>query len=116
MGNLTSIIFKNRQHENFYNEYLEKCRYKDVYHKTLVYCLGENRKNLYQSMLLTGKLNRHLQETEEAAQERLETLVKGLLERYPAPDKAVDQMKWAAHMNSLKAMAEESILEDLVYT
>ena len=32
MGNLTSIIFKNRQHENFYNEYLEKCRYKDVYH------------------------------------------------------------------------------------
>ena len=77
--------------------------------------LRENRKNLYQSMLLTGKLNRHLQETEEAAQERLETQVKGLLERYPAPDKAVDQMKWAAHMNSLKAMAEESILEDLVY-
>ena len=43
MGNLTSIIFKNRQHENFYNEYLEKCRYKDVYHRALVYCLGIDR-------------------------------------------------------------------------
>ena len=43
MGNLTSIIFKNRQHENFYNEYLEKRRYKDVYHRALVYCLGIDR-------------------------------------------------------------------------
>ena len=77
--------------------------------------LRENRKNLYQSLLLTGKLNRHLQETETAAQERMEDSMKKLLEKYPAPDKATDQMAWAAHMNSLTAMAEESILTELVY-
>jgi len=34
------IVFMNKQHENFYNECLQKCRYQDVYHKALVYCLG----------------------------------------------------------------------------
>jgi hypothetical protein len=34
------ITFKNKAHEDFYQEYLLKCRYQDVYHKALVYCLG----------------------------------------------------------------------------
>ena len=78
--------------------------------------LKENRKNWYQSMMLTGKLNRHLMETEKAAQERMETLMDGLLMTYPAPDKEADQMKWTAHMNMLTAMAEETVLTDLVYS
>ena len=36
--------------------------------------LKENRKNWYQSMMLTGKLDRHLAETEKAANERMEIL------------------------------------------
>jgi len=36
----STITFKNEEHENFYLEYLAKCRYQDVYHKALVYCLG----------------------------------------------------------------------------
>jgi len=35
-----TITFKNKEHEKFYIEYLPKCRYQDVYHKALVYCLG----------------------------------------------------------------------------
>jgi len=35
-----TITFKNEEHENFYNEYLQKCRYQDAYHQALVYCLG----------------------------------------------------------------------------
>jgi len=35
-----TITFRNEQHEKFYKTYLPKCRYQDVYHKTLVYCLG----------------------------------------------------------------------------
>ena len=35
-----SILFKNEAHRKFYYEYLSKCRYKDVYHAALVYCLG----------------------------------------------------------------------------
>lgn len=35
-----TITFKSVAHKNFYLEYLSQCRYKDVYHKALVYCLG----------------------------------------------------------------------------
>ena len=38
-----TITFKNKEHEKFYMEHLPKCRYQDVYHKTLVYCLGIDR-------------------------------------------------------------------------
>ncbi|MCD7750482.1 MAG: TnpV protein [Lachnospiraceae bacterium] len=78
--------------------------------------LRENHPNWYQSMVLTGKLNRHLAEIEKTAQERLELLMEQLLQKYPAPDKAKDQMAWVGHMNNLKAMAEETILTELVYS
>ena len=35
-----TVTFKNVEHENFYMKYLLKCRYQDVHHKALVYCLG----------------------------------------------------------------------------
>ena len=38
-----TITFRNKEHEKFYSEYLPKCRYQDVYHKALVYCLGIDR-------------------------------------------------------------------------
>ena len=38
-----TITFKNKYHKQFYYEYLQKCRYQDVYHKALVYCLGIDR-------------------------------------------------------------------------
>lgn len=34
------IVFKNESHQKFYEEWIQKCRYQDVYHKALVYCLG----------------------------------------------------------------------------
>lgn len=77
--------------------------------------LKENKRNWYQSMLLTGKLNRHLLEIEKDAEERMDVLMAGLLKQYPAPDKEKDQLAWTAHMNSLQAMAEETILTELVY-
>lgn len=38
-----TITFKNKEHEKFYQKYLSKCRYQDVYYKALVYCLGIDR-------------------------------------------------------------------------
>lgn len=78
--------------------------------------LKEHRSNWYQSMMLTGKLDRHLLEIEKTAQERMEILVAGLQQEHPAPDKEIDPLAWAAHMNMLTAMAEESVLRELVYT
>jgi hypothetical protein len=37
------VIFKSKEHEKFYNEYLQKCQYQDVYHKSLIYCIGIDR-------------------------------------------------------------------------
>ena len=39
-SNSRTITFKSKEHEKFYMEYLKKCRYQDVYHQALVYCLG----------------------------------------------------------------------------
>ncbi len=38
-----TIIFKDKQHKDFYRDFLPKCRYQDEYHRALVYCLGLSR-------------------------------------------------------------------------
>ena len=40
---IRTITFKNKEHRDFYKVNLQKCRYQDVYHKALVYCLGIDR-------------------------------------------------------------------------
>ena len=78
--------------------------------------LKEHKNSLYQSLFLTGKLNSHLEQIEKAAQERMDSQMEKLLEKNPAPDKEADPMAWTAHMNVLMAIAEESILTELVYS
>lgn len=77
--------------------------------------LKEHRSNWYQSMMLTGKLDSHLLEIEKTAQERMEILLARLLQEYPASDKEADPLAWAAHMNTLTVMAEETVLTEVVY-
>ena len=36
------MIFYDNSHKNFYETYLMKCRRQDVYHASLIYCLGIN--------------------------------------------------------------------------
>ena len=43
------ILFKNKEHKNFYSSCLSKCRYQDAYHQALIYCLGmseDTRRNI----------------------------------------------------------------------
>ena len=77
--------------------------------------LKENRKNWYQSMLMSGRLNQHLAQIDEQAENRMEELIESLNEKYPAPNKETEQMAWVAHQNNLTAMAEEIVLKELVY-
>ena len=77
--------------------------------------LRENKKNWYQSMLMSGRLNQHLAQIEEAAESRMEVLLDSLNEKYPAPSKEKDPLTWAAHQNSLTEVAEEIVLKELVY-
>lgn len=50
-----------------------------------------------------------LWEMEQTAENRMQQLMKELLERNPAPDKEKKQMAWVQHMNSMKAQAEEAL-------
>ena len=43
-------------------------------------------------------------------------LMADLLANNPAPDKEQNQMAWVQHMNSLKAQAEELVLNELIYS
>ena len=77
--------------------------------------LRNHRSGTFNTMLIKNTLKKHLIEVDRAARERMSILMDGLLKKNPAPDKAKDQMAWVAHMNGLKHMAEEVILEELVY-
>ena len=80
----------------------------------LVY-LKNQRPVLYHQMLFSGSLWQHLQDVQKTACEWLERTVVGLLDQYPAPDKERAQLFWAAHMNGLKAQAEEVVVREVVY-
>ena len=57
-----------------------------------------------------------LWQMEQTAENRMQQLMKELLERNPAPDKEKNQMAWVQHLNSLQAQAEEMILTELIYS
>ena len=77
--------------------------------------LEQNKPMLFNDMVLTETLFPHLWEVQQTCEERMELLMTDLLEKNPAPDKATQRLAWVAHMNSLKAQAEEIILKELVY-
>ena len=76
--------------------------------------LEQNNPMLLNDMILTESLFPHLWEIEDAANARVELLMKQYLEQNPAPNKETDQLGWARHMSSLKAQAEEVVMTELI--
>lgn len=80
--------------------------------------LKQWRNGLYTGMLLSGKLNQHLEEIDRQASEMMDRLTKqyaqedGLTENL----KAQDQLLWVQRMNECRSKAEESVLTDLIYS
>ena len=78
--------------------------------------LQEQKPILFDDLVLTEQLFPHLYEVQEIAGKRMEVIMTGLLEKNPAPDKEMDAMAWVKHMNLLKAMAEEVVVREIIYT
>ena len=78
--------------------------------------LKEHRSARYQYLLLTGKLNEHLNQADQEAREQVETLMEQMAEKQRVTEelKSQDQMKWARLMNNIKASAEEIVLKNMV--
>ena len=79
--------------------------------------LKEHRSARYQYLLLIGKLNEHLNQTDQEAREQVETLMEQMTEKQGVTEelKAQDQMERVRLMNNIKASAEEIVLKNMIY-
>ena len=80
--------------------------------------LKEHRPILWNRMILSETLFPHLREIDETANRRLEQMMPEMMKSAGVTEslKASDPMKWVQTMNSLKARAEEVILNELIYS
>lgn len=79
--------------------------------------LREHRSLLFNQLLLSGKLMKHLHSIDDTCQERLDLLIPHMkaAEGVTEELKAADQMEWVRRMNSIRSRAEEIVLTELVY-
>ena len=79
--------------------------------------LQEHHEGLCTDLLLSGKLNAHLNEVDDAAHQRMELLTRQMAEAQGVTEnlKAQDQMKWVGAMNNIRNAAEEIVLTELIY-
>ena len=78
--------------------------------------LRKHHGGIYTSLLLSGKLNAHLEEIDRSANEMFDLLMKQYAEREGVTEelKARDQMEWVRRMNNIRARLEEVIISELI--
>ena len=79
--------------------------------------LRSHKRAILTGMQMSGELNSHLEQIDREATEEVERLTKQMAKDQGVDEKMkrTDQMKWVQMMNSLKASAEEIVLNQLVY-
>ena len=87
------------------------------YGKMRLKFLKENRKAEYTIMFVNGTLNKHLKEIQETAEKRIDIIIEQLKQQNNLTEemKNTDQLYWVSMMNNLKNVAEEIILNELIY-
>ena len=80
--------------------------------------LKEHRSARYQYLVLTGKLTDHLNQVDKEVREKAEILMEQMAVQWGVTEelKMQNQMAWVQHMNSLRAQAEELVLNELIYS
>ena len=80
--------------------------------------LQEHRPVLFNQMLLSGQLMKHLHSIDDACQERFDLLLPKMkaAEGVTETLKAADQMEWVRRMNSIHNRIEEILFDELVYS
>ena len=72
---------------------------------------------IYTGMLLSGKLNAHLEEIDRSANEMFDLLMKQYAAREGVTEelKEQDQIEWVRRMNGIRNRVESIIAEELIY-
>lgn len=80
--------------------------------------LQEYHKGYYTALLLRGKLTAHLNQVDDAANAHMDFLVSQMQNRLHVNEtlKARDQMAWVREMNNIYNVAEEIVLNNLIYS
>lgn len=80
--------------------------------------LREHRNPIYTALFLGGKLDTHLTEINQQAEEMFSQLVNQMAKREGVTEslKAEDQMEWVGRMNSIRECIMEIINANLIYT
>lgn len=79
--------------------------------------LKQHHKVLYYNLLTSGKLDSHLADIEEQAQQLFLRLVKELAEKEGVTEqlKSADQMAWVRKMNNIRNRATEIVNNEVIY-
>ena len=79
--------------------------------------LRDYHSGTYTTMLLTGRLNAHLNKIDRSATDMMDRLTTQMAQAEGITEtlKASDQMEWVRRMNSIRNRAEEIVSNDLVY-
>ena len=79
--------------------------------------LLKNKKVLFNSLLIQGKLYQHCAEVEKQAREMFDTLVEQMkvAEGITEQLKDENQMEWVCRMQNIEARARECVLNAIVY-
>ena len=80
--------------------------------------LIEHHEAYFYALLLTDKLNEHLTEVDQRAEEMYDRLTKHMITNRGITEKlkAEDPMRWVGEMNNIRAAVEEIILSEVIYT
>ncbi len=78
--------------------------------------LKNHRKGLYAKLLASGKLNNHLAEIDQQAQEMFSQLVYEMAENEGVTEKlkSLHQMEWVGRMNSIRERARKIVDSELI--
>ena len=79
--------------------------------------LKEHRPAMYSLYMLEDRLVEHLNLVDDEAQERMDILVRQMMDRQGITEelKVRDQMEWIRAVNGIRNMAEEIVLNELIY-
>ena len=80
--------------------------------------LMEHRKGTFTTLLTTGKLTAHLMDVEQTASEMIDRIVQQMAKTEGVTEdlKMSDPLRWTGLMNNLRHSAEETVLQDLIYS
>ena len=79
--------------------------------------LKEHCPAMYSLYMLEDRLTEHLNTVDDEAQERMDILVRQMMDRQGIMEelKVRDQMEWVRAVNGIRNMAEEIVLNGLIY-